>query len=325
MLQSLPTHLFCGPLGAGKTSLLRSLLAQKPSSERWAVLVNEFGEIGLDAALLAQNRQGLVLQELVGGCVCCTQGAPFQVVLSQLLRQARPDRLFIELSGLGHPRQLLQQLQQPPWQDVLELHPLVLVVDARHGPQSLPEGLAGLLETAGLVLLNKTEALSAEVRLHWQQRLGHRPHYWTQRGQLPLAQLPGFQPVQSASNPALTLVPADPVTTISQGLTPRLQSHVRRVMHQEHEAWSVGWQWPPRDCFDMEQLTTTLADWSWIRAKGVLHGMQGWYSLNAVAPERQWEWQASEWRRDSRLELIFMTPQSSEDLEQALLNCQLPT
>src|SRR5690606_38118178 len=52
MLNDIPTHLIAGPLGAGKTSLIRALLAQKPAGERWAVLINEFGQVGLDAALL---------------------------------------------------------------------------------------------------------------------------------------------------------------------------------------------------------------------------------------------------------------------------------
>jgi G3E family GTPase len=52
MLNNIPTHLIAGPLGAGKTSLIRNLLAQRPAHERWAVLINEFGLIGLDAALL---------------------------------------------------------------------------------------------------------------------------------------------------------------------------------------------------------------------------------------------------------------------------------
>ena len=55
MLEQIPTHLVGGPLGAGKTSLIRQLLAQRPAAERWAVLINEFGQIGLDAALLARD------------------------------------------------------------------------------------------------------------------------------------------------------------------------------------------------------------------------------------------------------------------------------
>ncbi|WP_312930667.1 CobW-like GTP-binding protein, partial [Stutzerimonas nitrititolerans] len=121
MLNDIPTHLIAGPLGAGKTSLIRALLAQKPAGERWAVLINEFGQIGLDAALLHRDEAGVSFAEVAGGCLCCVNGVPFQIGLSQLLRKARPDRLLIEPSGLGHPLELLQQLRQPPWQQVLAL------------------------------------------------------------------------------------------------------------------------------------------------------------------------------------------------------------
>lgn len=116
MLKQIPTHLVGGPLGAGKTSLIRQLLTQTPADERWAVLVNEFGQIGLDAALLGPDTDGVTMAEIPGGCLCCVNGLPFQVGLARLLRKARPDRLLIEPSGLGHPAELLRQLRQPPWQ-----------------------------------------------------------------------------------------------------------------------------------------------------------------------------------------------------------------
>jgi G3E family GTPase len=111
MLQNIPTHVIAGPLGAGKTSLIKHLMAQRPVGERWAVLINEFGQIGLDAALLTEDAQGIALGEVAGGCLCCVNGAPFQIGLARLLRKAKPHRLFIEPSGLGHPAQLLRQLR----------------------------------------------------------------------------------------------------------------------------------------------------------------------------------------------------------------------
>ena len=70
MLQNIPTHVIAGPLGAGKTSLIKHLLAQRPTGERWAVLINEFGQIGIDAALLTQDADGIALGEVAGGCLC---------------------------------------------------------------------------------------------------------------------------------------------------------------------------------------------------------------------------------------------------------------
>ena len=93
MLSQIPTHLIAGPLGAGKTSLLRALLAQRPAEERWAILINEFGQIGLDQALLSANADDAVsLSEIPGGCLCCVNGVPFQVGLTRLLRKGGPDR-----------------------------------------------------------------------------------------------------------------------------------------------------------------------------------------------------------------------------------------
>ena len=128
MLQHIPTHVISGTLGAGKTSVLRSLLAQRPEHERWAVLINEFGEIGLDSALLDGEQEGVSFTEVAGGCVCCVNGVPFQVDLVQLLRKAKPDRLFIEPSGLGHPLQLVEQLRDVPWLDVLAVKSIPVMV-----------------------------------------------------------------------------------------------------------------------------------------------------------------------------------------------------
>jgi len=82
MLQNIPTHVIAGPLGAGKTSLIRHLLSQRPADERWAVLINEFGQIGLDAALLTRDEDGIALGEVAGGCLCCVNGARFRLALA---------------------------------------------------------------------------------------------------------------------------------------------------------------------------------------------------------------------------------------------------
>ena len=190
MLQNIPTHVIAGPLGAGKTSLIKHLLAQRPAGERWAVLINEFGQIGLDAALLTQDADGIALGEVAGGCLCCVNGAPFQIGLGRLLRKARPDRLFIEPSGLGHPAQLLSQLSEPPWQGVLAVQPCVLVLDAQAlaAGKPLPEAQQQALNSAGLLLLNKAEGLDDSDRQRIAAQLSMHPLYWTQQAVLPLSE-----------------------------------------------------------------------------------------------------------------------------------------
>ncbi len=94
--KTVPTHIISGFLGAGKTTLLQHLLSQKPKDEVWAVLMNEFGQIGVDQQLLPQD-EGYAVKELLGGCLCCSSQLPMHIALARLLSEQKPDRLFIEL------------------------------------------------------------------------------------------------------------------------------------------------------------------------------------------------------------------------------------
>ncbi|QQD53424.1 GTP-binding protein [Pseudomonas fluorescens BBc6R8] len=319
MLQNIPTHVIAGPLGAGKTSLIKHLLAQRPANERWAVLINEFGQIGLDAALLTRDDDGIALGEVAGGCLCCVNGAPFQVGLGRLLRKARPDRLFIEPSGLGHPAQLLKQLREAPWQQVLAVQPCVLVLDAQAlaAGKPLPNAQREASASAGLLVLNKNEALSDAQRLLIQGQLPDRPIYWTQQAQLPLARLPGVNAQAAAAvdnfelpkglgqMPAIWTDPASPIC-LSQG---------------QEDGWSIGWRWHPSQRFDARRIQQWLQSLDWRRAKLVIHSLDGWASANAV-DNAALAWQPSEWRRDSRIELIFSEVQDVAQLQGGLTACR---
>ena len=109
---NIPANLVTGFLGVGKTTAIRNLLEQRPEIERWAVLVNEFGEIGVDGGLLADT--GVALEEIPGGCLCCVSAQMFTVGLNRLIRQQDPDRILIEPTGLGHPAQIIRTLTFMP-------------------------------------------------------------------------------------------------------------------------------------------------------------------------------------------------------------------
>lgn len=319
MLQNIPTHVIAGPLGAGKTSLIKHLLAQRPANERWAVLINEFGQIGLDAALLTQDDDGIALGEVAGGCLCCVNGAPFQVGLGRLLRKAKPDRLFIEPSGLGHPAQLLKQLREAPWQEVLAVQPCVMVLDAQAlaAGKLLPQAQQEALASAGLLVLNKDETLDCTQRQAVVQQLPDCPLYWTHQAQLPLEYLPGLDTqartaVDNVEVPkGLGQMPAiwsDPTLPIC-------------LSQAQEGGWSVGWRWHPSQQFDLPRIYDWLTRLEWRRAKLVIHSVEGWVSANAV-DNSPLAWQPSEWRRDSRIELIFSAPQDVAALQAALAACR---
>ncbi|MDD1016195.1 CobW family GTP-binding protein [Pseudomonas rubra] len=323
MLQNIPTHVIAGPLGAGKTSLIRQLLAQRPADERWAVLINEFGQIGLDAALLTSDDDGIALAEVAGGCLCCVNGMPFQVGLGRLLRKARPHRVFIEPSGLGHPLQLLEQLRLPPWQGVLAVQPAVLVLDAEQlaAGFALPEAQQSTLASAGLLVMNKSADLDAQQRLWIASRLADVRLYWTDFGQLPFSELPVQSAVAVLPNTVDKLASAN-VYGETGSLWTNPQEPICSIQ-QAAEGWSIGWCWHPSQVFDCTRLALFLNAQGWRRAKAVIHSMDGWQSLNAVAGQPGLDWGSSEWRRDSRLELIFAEPQDPELLKQAMLACRV--
>ena len=132
-IKSVPTNVITGFLGAGKTTLIQRLLESKPEHERWAILVNEFGEVGIDGAFFDGKRSNNVFtREVPGGCMCCASGLPMQIALNQLLAQSRPHRLLIEPTGLGHPKEVLSVLTQSHYQSILDLRSTLTLVDARN-------------------------------------------------------------------------------------------------------------------------------------------------------------------------------------------------
>lgn len=326
MLQNIPTHVIAGPLGAGKTSLIRQLLAQRPADERWAVLINEFGQIGLDAALLTQAADGIALGEVAGGCLCCVNGAPFQIGLGRLLRKARPHRLFIEPSGLGHPAQLLRQLNEAPWLGVLTIQPCVLVLDAQAmaNGKPLPDAQRQVLADAGLLVLNKSEDLTEADRVAIISQLPETALYWTHQAALPIDRLPGLA---NRGDGAVGNLAVDNLNVPkSLGQMPAIWSDPTLpicLYQQQGESWSIGWRWHPDQRFDVVQLSRWLHDKDWKRAKMVIHSEGGWVSANALDAGPP-EWQATEWRQDSRIELIFAEPQDVEILQAGLASCRHP-
>jgi G3E family GTPase len=320
MLQNIPTHVIAGPLGAGKTTLIKQLLAQKPATERWAILINEFGLIGLDAALLSTAQDGIALGEVAGGCLCCVNGAPFQIGLGRLLRKAAPDRLFIEPSGLGHPLQVIAQLRRAPWAGVLAVQPLVVVLDATAmaAGQGLPKTQQQAAVDAGLLVLNKSEGLDPATRHSIIATLPERPRFWTESGALPLDRLPGARAhaADGVDNFVFPKTLAQLPTSWVDPMTPICLSQ------RQAEGWSIGWRWHPDRVFDLAKLQDWLRTAGWRRAKIIVHSESGWVSANAVEGGAL-GWSASEWRKDSRLELIFDGPQDEALMNVRMANCQV--
>ena len=162
----IPVNIITGFLGSGKTSAVLNLLKQKPRDEHWAILVNEFGEIGVDRSLMqghAVTHDRVAIFEVPGGCMCCAAGLPMQMALSQLLFLGRPDRLLIEPTGLGHPVEVLQTLFSEAYLEMLEVQSTVTLIDARSAANERHANHASFvqqLRIADLILANKKDLYS---------------------------------------------------------------------------------------------------------------------------------------------------------------------
>jgi G3E family GTPase len=121
-----PVHILGGFLGTGKTSAIRAQLAAR-RGERVAVIVNDFGEAGLDAATL-EGAAPYKITSIPGGCVCCTAPEGFVAALGAVLEE-KPDRVWIEPTGLARPQDLVDTIRRSPHQAEFEIAPVVVLVD----------------------------------------------------------------------------------------------------------------------------------------------------------------------------------------------------
>ena len=170
MIAALPANIITGFLGVGKTSAILNLLGSKPEHERWAILVNEFGEIGIDGSLYSgqsSEQEGVFIREVPGGCMCCMAGLPMQIALNQLISRAKPDRLLIETTGLGHPFEVLQTLSSSQYQEILSVQKVITLVDARKLSDARyreHETFQQQVAIADVILANKMELYCDEDR-----------------------------------------------------------------------------------------------------------------------------------------------------------------
>ncbi|WP_201508411.1 CobW family GTP-binding protein [Psychrobacter alimentarius] len=188
VFQNIPCTLVTGFLGAGKTTVINQLLASKPIDERWALLINEFGRIGIDGSLLASSqdeavdKHSIAIREVSGGCICCTSQLPLQIAISRLLSDHHPQRLIIEPTGLAHPRELIHQLSAPHWQTALHMQAVITVLSGVQWQQDKyrsHDGFQAHVKDADVLVINRYTHLSdsdKQVLQAWVTKLNAQVH-----------------------------------------------------------------------------------------------------------------------------------------------------
>src|SRR5690606_19824225 len=133
-MKKVPATVITGFLGAGKTTLIRHVL-QNAGGRRLALIINEFGDIGVDADLVRGCNDETCpadrIVELANGCICCTVADDFLPTMQMLLdRDDRPDHIIIETSGLALPKPLIQAFQWPDIRTRATVDGVIAVIDA---------------------------------------------------------------------------------------------------------------------------------------------------------------------------------------------------
>lgn len=324
-IQAVPTHIITGFLGAGKTTLLKRWLDSKPQDEVWAVLMNEFGQIGLDQTWIEE--QGIAVKEVLGGCLCCTSNLPMQITLARLLSEYKPDRLFIEPTGLGHPQDLLKQLTAVHWQNSLSMRQVITVIDGSRLHEKLWEQhdiFTQQLDVADQIVISHATTMHEEDHAQLQQLKNAYTFpvkHWSfaHQGQMDFSVLDQmYQPMLIQKQSLLTQQISLPI--LKEHLPTEIPKTLPYHYIAKNQGYTVaGWHLPKSWIFDADQLIHLLQQLTgWERIKGKLHTNQGWIDINAIPRHFAVDFAAKS-ALDQRLEIITQTQQDWLRLEQQLL------
>lgn len=303
----IPVTIISGFLGSGKTTLLRHCLAHKPAGARWAVLVNEFGVLGIDEALLGDAD---ALAQVAGGCICCTTALLLRTNLNRLIRQ-RPDHLLIEPSGLGHLQGIVALLQEPDLAQWLCISQVWVLVDMsqienpvyRHHPLFLDQ----LKSATGLIAskidcIGQGAAQTQLMQLCADEALPQKEIAWMQWGQLPVGQV--VSSVASPVMPAPVFMQTKAPAATAKTPKPDAQWGVWRVwihVQQGYASISAACDVPRVQSAVFLQRLCALKPLGIMRMKAAVHTLEGWKILNhtvgqeACQPSKPLNAQRIEW------------------------------
>jgi len=296
-----PFHIITGFLGVGKTTAILNLLERLGKKEQIVVLINEWGQIGLDADVIGSEHPTLAVREISGGCICCTAGAALHQTMTDILRDLRPDRIIIEPSGVAKPGEIMDCLQSPDLADRLDFRPVIGLVDPARFLQPAMMKMPiyrDQVEAAAILVANRCDTADQKtIKAFLEKAADMYPPktavHMTRFGNLPLEVLAPFEMTQNNK------------------MVPGIMHHMHTGAETSEAFKEAGWTWPADTCFVHKKLQgffkaldvkASDTDAQVVRAKGVFHTDHGWY-LMEFATDSFYE-RKIQYRGPSRCQLI---------------------
>ena len=296
---TIPVHLVCGPLGIGKTTAIIHYLRRHAAAEFTAVLVNDFGPVGLDAATMegalpAAAQEHTSIKMLPGGCVCCTSAAGFMGAMEQLRTMPRLDRIIIEPSGLALVGDMVDLVESVQAEYGLELRPVITLVEPRlldrAGFLKAPYYVR-LVEAADVLVANRCDLASPDQLRRFEQ--------WA-------AEL--YPPKERVVMTQQGELPDDVFTLRRERSRPAGQSHPRTNHVADQHAG--GCVFEAKTVFETDRVEKVLRELAMndvagnevLRLKAILHTQEGWKLYEIARGESYCR--PTDYRRDSRVDWI---------------------
>ena len=350
--QRIPTNVIVGFLGSGKTTAIAKLIDQRRMGENWSVLINEYGKVSIDHALVDSGMEGVAVEELTGGCACCTLAMLFQPLLAQFIRRTKPDRLILEPSGLSHPAKVVDILRSPNFAKTIDLRNIMCLIDPKDFADPRwreSEVFQDQVQLADIVVLNWTDSRERELidrcrawienfnppkQLITETSFGAIDsdlldmHFDTVRFPMFADAHPVAKPIH-AEQTVLEPISESSLST-EDGSEKQETDHVHQrpapgnpVRFQNNDPGfdACGWIFHIDDIFDRDKLLDLLGYvHPIVRLKGVFRCEGDWWTINRAKDTTTYA--ISVYRRDSRLEIILdrKTP-SWDKFEIELLEC----
>jgi G3E family GTPase len=305
-----------GFLGAGKTTLLSKILSWESDLSQTVVLVNEFGDVGIDGSLLKNAGSDVV--ELTGGCICCTMKADLNQTLKKIWREFNPKQIFIESTGVADPFMINAVFDDPELREQMKVSRVITVLDIElwEAREYFGPIFFNQLKQADLILLNKIDIVDDETKISQFLKEIHEA-------------LPRCQVVPTIHcNVAPDIVLAGTTSIRQSSNVDELDYH-----HHDHELDEesrngkadakfpyTSFSFRSRDALDeacFKRFTAHLP-WELFRMKGPVRLGDRTVLVNYVAGKNEW----SAWDGQDETCLVFVGWNvSGEDTIQKLKNC----